>query len=85
MADEVDAVPFVWKGKELPTIRDLMDAMFAIDHAEEAAYFMAEYRKVNAHADANVGYVLGYVEPPERRRGMYALFQAKHPIFGGTP
>lgn len=77
--------PHMWKREELVTLRDLMDAMFAIDHAEEAAYFMAEYRKVNEHADVNVGYALGYVEPPERRRAMYELFQAKHPIFGGTP
>lgn len=77
--------PHMWKGKELRTLGELMDALFAINHAEEAAYFMAEYRKVNEHADSNVGYCLGYVEPPARRKQMYALFQAKHPIFGGTP
>ena len=81
MSDE----PFVWEGKSLDTIRDLMDAMFKIDHAEHAAYFMAEYRKVNPHADKNVGYLIGYVEPAERRQAMYALFMVKHPIFNGTP
>ena len=81
--DQTPTQPFVWKGDELSTIRDLLDAMFAIDHAEEAAYFMAEYRKVNEHADHNAGYILGYVEPPQRRQEMYQLFMVGHPIFGG--
>lgn len=83
--DAQEGRPFVWEGKQLNTIRDLMDAMFVIDHAEHAAFFMAEYRKANPHADQNIGYILGYVEPPARRQEMYALFMVKHPIFGGTP
>lgn len=84
MSDD-EAQPFIWKGHALSTIRDLLDAMFAIDNAGEAALFMDEYCKVNEHADQNAGYILGYVEPPEQRRQMYGLFQAKHPILGGTP
>lgn len=80
-----DAPDFIWKGEPLRSIRELLDAMFAIDHAEEAAFFMAEYRKANEHADQNAGYILGYVEPPERRRAMYELFMVSHPVFGGAP
>lgn len=85
MATHQDNKPFVWKGRELRSIQDLLDAMFAIDHAEEAAYFMAQYRKVNEHADKNAGYILGYVEPAARRREMYSLFMLRHPVLGGTP
>lgn len=74
-----------WNDEAIENVGQLLDAMFAIDEPAEAERFMAEYRAVNDHADANVGYVLGYVEPPERRRQMYALFQATHPVFHGVP
>lgn len=75
------AEPFVWNGAPCDGPRALVDAMFAITTAEEAERFLDEYRAVNPAA---IGYVLGYVEPPERRRAMYELFAASHPVFGGA-
>lgn len=82
---EKQAVPFVWDGKELSTIGDLMDAMSAIFAASDeakAAEFMAEYRKVNTHADENVGYLTGYFSFADMPK-VQKLFRANHPIFGG--
>jgi hypothetical protein len=77
--------PFIWKDREVVTIGDLTDAMFAIRDKGRATRFMNAYRSVNEHADANVGYVLGYIEPPEKRHQMYDLFRVEHPVFGGRP
>lgn len=76
--------PFIWNGQPLPTVGDLLDAATKITDPAEAQRFMSEYRAVNPHADSNIGYVLGYIEPAERRRALYDLFQVGHPVFGGA-
>jgi hypothetical protein len=55
----------IWKGKTLDTVGDLADTVFAIHRSgdkAEAERFMIEYRAVNPHADANVGYLSGYAD-----------------------
>lgn len=67
------------------TIGDLFDrAGKAVDegHAQE---FLAAYRAVSEHADVNLGYVIGYAEPRERRQALYEAFNLSHPIIGGRP
>lgn len=56
-----------------------LEAAMRAPAQEVADEFLRSYREVNPHADDNIGYVLGYVEPPELRRSMYALFKATHP------
>lgn len=87
MADE--RTPFVWQGKSLNTIGELMDAMSAIteiaDEGERqrtADTFMTEYRAANQHADENIGYLAGYFGHDDMIAAL-RLFQTSHPIFGG--
>lgn len=63
------------------TIGDLFDAVVSVRTAEEARAFMESYRAENPHADANVGYVIGYADEDTRRR-LYDLFRLVHPVFG---
>lgn len=81
--------PFTWGGKNLETIGDLIDAINAIDasptRAQDAAAFMAKYRMANEHADANIRYLLGYFEPPERRTRLRELFSWEEPTAAFTP
>lgn len=68
------------------TIGKLLDTALACETKEEAERMLFDYRTENPeHADANLGYVFGYVEPPERRAALYALFEGiEHPVFGGN-
>lgn len=67
------------------TVRSLIEGALACTTQEEATAYLDAYRADNPeHADENLGYVFGYVEPPERRAALYALFEGiSHPIFGG--
>lgn len=65
MTDTSAEQPFVWKGKSLDTIGELLDAVAACESREEAERFMAEYRAVSPHADVNIGYIAGYCSPEE--------------------
>lgn len=73
--------PFVWKGKELKTMGDIMDAAIAITKPAEAKTFMKIYKERNSHAEENLGYMCGYYgkETSDRIR---KLFKVSHPIFG---
>jgi len=73
--------PFIWKGKELKTAGDIMDAAIAITKPAEATTFMKFYKEHNAHAEENLGYMCGYYgkEVSDRIR---KLFKVSHPIFG---
>lgn len=73
---------FMWDGAKLDTIRDLLDGASKAQREGRAQEFLAAYRAVNEHADQNIGYILGYVEPPERRRELYEAFTVTHPVFG---
>lgn len=80
------SAPFVWAGRRCDTtIGELLDAVCAIPDAATGAEFMDAYRAVTDHADENIGYIIGYVEPAARRRALYARLGVAHPIFGGAP
>lgn len=71
-----------WKGKELRTIRDLMDrGIDKCETQEEAQEFMQLYRADCEHADINIGYLSGYYGPTEMAR-IQDWFGVVHPIFG---
>lgn len=72
---------FVWQGKELKTIGDLMDAMGAWKTAEEAQEFMRDFRAHTPHADENIGYLTGYFGRDDMMR-LQEWSGAAHPIFG---
>ena len=79
---------FEWQGKALATYGQIATAMrriYEITDSEErqrtADAFMAAYRAVSPHADANVGYLTGY-EGHETMVGMLRLFRVNHPVFG---
>lgn len=71
---------------ERQTIGTLLDTALACETKDEAARMLADYRLENPeHADQNLGYIFGYVEPPARRAALYALFEGiTHPVFGGN-
>jgi hypothetical protein len=59
-----------------------MEAIQAITTKDEADVFVAEYSKVNEHATANIGYMLGYLGEEERERVARLFTECSHPIFG---
>jgi hypothetical protein len=74
----------IWAGKQLDTIGDLSEAVLAITRAgdrDAAQRFMQEYRAETPHADANIGYLSGYYDPP-RMAEVQDLFGVAHPLFG---
>jgi hypothetical protein len=72
----------MWRGQEIAKMGDLMDAITTIKTKEEADEFVAAYSKVNEHATANIGYMLGYLDKESRER-LYRLFEeCSHPVFG---
>jgi len=82
---EKDAPRFAWDGNDCGTIGQLLDAAMLAQRHGRAQEFLAAYRAFTEHADANLGYVIGYVEPAERRCELYEAFALSHPIFGGRP
>jgi hypothetical protein len=75
---------WVWDGKEIRTLGELLDAAVSVTTREEAQEFLAAYKAVNEHAAANIGYILGYLNPEERGR-LYKLFEeCSHPVFGSS-
>lgn len=67
------------------SIGQLLDWAVSAADVGRAPEFLAAYRLVSEHADVNLGYVLGYVEPPERRRALYEAYGVGHPFLGGQP
>jgi len=65
------------------TVRDLIDMAVQAEHDGEAVEFLAAYRETTEHADANLGYVFGYLSPEARER-LYAAYRVNHPVFGGS-
>jgi hypothetical protein len=72
---------FIWKGKHLATVGDLLDGMGSVKTAEEAQEFTAAYLAVNEYAAANLGYIAGCCDNETRRR-YHEWFQVDHPVFG---
>ncbi len=85
MTTSAPTEPFVWDGEEVGTIRELLDGASKAERDGKAAEFLTAYREVNGYADENLGYVIGYMEPAERRRQMYAAYDLTHPMLGGRP
>lgn len=74
-----------WKGEQLLTVGELLDAAVTAYRKEGAQEFLAAYRQANPeNADANLGYIIGYLEPAALRRRMYAAYGVKHPVTKGT-
>lgn len=73
---------FTWNGESTANVGDLFSAMCVAFDEGRAAEFMAEYRRHSEHADSNIGYIIGYAEPAEKRDAMWAAFQVRHPVFG---
>jgi hypothetical protein len=72
----------MWRGVEIHTMGNLMDAITMIKTKEEADEFVVEYSKVNEHATTNIGYMLGYLGERERERVARLFTECSHPIFG---
>lgn len=73
---------FVWKGRDVATIGDLIDAVSALETREEAQRFIAAYRDADPLvADGNAGYVTGYLGA-SRAEELREWMGTPHPIFG---
>ena len=71
---------FIWKGQRVKTYGELGAAAAALTSAEEGQMFMAAYRSVNEHADANIGYLSGYYDNETANR-IKTLTRTAHPVF----
>ena len=71
----------IWNEKTIETAGDLFDAAASCRTQDEADLFLAAYRASSEHADANLGYIIGYGDGETRER-LYGLFQLDHPVFG---
>jgi hypothetical protein len=71
----------LWKGKELRTVGDLMNAMGKLVDEREAQDFMRLYRAENEHADQNIGYLTGYFSREDTYR-LQLWCGVAHPVFG---
>ncbi len=79
------AAMLVWEGRDVATIGDLLTAASKAADERKAADFLAAYREANPeHADANLGYVIGYTSADERQR-LYEAYDLTHPMLGGRP
>lgn len=73
----------IWNGKEIRTMGDTLDAFVKCESQEEIQKLMDLYRADSQHADANIGYMLGYLSEAEARRIRSWLGpKVSHPIFG---
>lgn len=71
-----------WKGKEIKNLGQSVEAIGNITTKEEAAEFLRLTKEENPeHAEANIGYLFGYLSRP-RWKELSELFGIKHPIFG---
>jgi hypothetical protein len=81
---EAGIVGVIWKGKDLETYGDVLDAMAAITDRDEAQEFKRAYTEQFPDvADNNLGYLAGYCSNDEMLR-IFDLFDVEHPIFGRT-
>jgi hypothetical protein len=85
MSNATESQPFMWEGRSTGTIGQLLEEASRAEREGKATAFLQAYREHTPHADSNLGYVIGYVEPPERRRKLYASFDLMHPVFNGRP
>lgn len=77
--------PMEWRGRELQTTQDFIDAMTAMwnrSDVDQARQFLNAYRKVSADALAELGYLTGYMEA-DKGKHVRAFFGIEHPVFAG--
>ncbi len=72
---------FTWKGDTLNSIREIGDALCALESREEAHDFMRVYQQHTVHAYVNVGYIAGYYDHDYMHR-ILDWCQTSHPLFG---
>jgi hypothetical protein len=69
---------FTWNGKTLNNVGDILDAAVEAADAGKAHQFLAAYLAYDPqHAAGNLSYILGYIEPAERRNEVFAAFFPK--------
>ena len=73
-----------FEGHDYSTIGGLFDTALWAAKNDRAQAFLAHYRAESEHADANLGYVIGYGDENSRRL-MYEAFDLTHPMLGGRP
>lgn len=71
----------LWKGKEIKTIQDAMDALRDIHTKEDAQEYLRLARLDGEFADQNIGYLFGYFNR-DRWKELSELFGILHPVFG---
>lgn len=71
----------LWKGKEIKTIEDAMNALRDIHTKEDAQEYLRLARLDGPYADQNIGYLFGYFSRP-RWQELSNLFGILHPVFG---
>ena len=75
----------LFEGHDYGTIGGLFDTALWAAQNGKAEAFLSAYRAVEPeHADANLGYVIGYGSP-ESRDLMYRAYDLTHPTLGGRP
>lgn len=71
----------VWKGESIDTLGQLVGAISGLEDQAEAQAFIAAYRAVEEHADANAGYCTGYLGWA-RGAELRLWMGTAHPVFG---
>lgn len=72
---------FIWKGRKLRTIQDVMSEISTIRRKPIAQKFLLCYLKINPSAKDTIGYVAAYYDFETCMR-IWELFDVRHPIFG---
>ena len=72
---------WTWREKTISNAGELFNAANACHTQDDADDFLTAYRAVSEHADANLGYVIGYGDAATRKR-LYDLFRLGHPVYG---
>lgn len=85
MTNATESQPFTWEGRDAGTVGTLLEEACRAEREGKAVAFLRAYRAHTPHADANLGYIIGYLEPAERRSKMYAAYDLMHPVFNGRP
>jgi hypothetical protein len=70
-----------WKGKEIKTIDNAMEALRDIHTKEEAAEYLRLAKEEGPYAEQNIGYLFGYFNR-DRWKELSELFGVLHPLFG---
>lgn len=72
---------FLWRGRTLVTMGDVLSALNACKTPREAQDFLAAYERVSEHARENLGYGSGYLDNA-RGQELREWIDTPHPVFG---